>query len=209
MLSLPDDWDYTIAGLSTSCKDGVDSIRSAIVELEKAGYMKRSRVRSGNGTYGGTEYIVREYPVVEEPIQENPIQVNPMQEERPQINTYIPSTNQKSTKKQNTNKQTENEKTNREEKFNQFWEQYPKKVSKQATIKSWEKLKPDELLFNQIMQALEIQKRTEQWQNPQYIPNPATWLNGRRWEDEVKPKEEEKKPIGNYPNWNKTGGSWL
>lgn len=109
MLSLPEDWDYTIAGLSMSCKDGVDSIRSAIAELEATGYMSRSRLRSEDGTYRGTEYIVREYPISDEPIQENPIQVKPIQVKRSQLNTNIQSTNKLNTNQQSTKESKESE----------------------------------------------------------------------------------------------------
>ena len=46
MLSLPDDWDYTTKGLSHICKDGVDSISATVRELERAGYVKRRRLRN-------------------------------------------------------------------------------------------------------------------------------------------------------------------
>lgn len=49
MLSLPEDWDYTTKGLSCICKDGVDSICATIKELEKAGYVKRRRLRDAQG----------------------------------------------------------------------------------------------------------------------------------------------------------------
>ena len=55
MLSLPEDWDYTTRGLSCICKDGVDSIRVGIQELEANGYLVRERRRNGNGQYGAIE----------------------------------------------------------------------------------------------------------------------------------------------------------
>lgn len=75
-----------------------------------------------------------------------------------------------------------------EEQFNAFWKAYPNKKGKGAARKKWERLKPDEVLFNTIMTALERQKNTEQWtkNNGQFIPHPTTWLNQERWEDEVK-----------------------
>ncbi len=62
MLSLPEDWDYTERGLAATCSDGRDSLRSAIRELEKAGYLVRSRKRDSHGRLRDTEYIIYETP---------------------------------------------------------------------------------------------------------------------------------------------------
>lgn len=66
--------------------------------------------------------------------------------------------------------------------FDSFWQQYPNKTAKQASIKAWSKLKVTESLYQQIMIAVAKQKSWQKWQEG-YIPNPATWLNGKRWED--------------------------
>lgn len=85
MLSLPEDWDYTLAGLARINCEGRDAIRAAVSELEKAGYVTRSRVRNEKGYLQGTEYIIREQPVfsakpaLEEPASGNPTLEDPMQ----------------------------------------------------------------------------------------------------------------------------------
>ena len=84
MLSLPEDWDYTTKGLAHICKDGVDSITTALKELERHGYLTRQRLRYGNGQLGDIEYTIHEKPVNVEkqensPKRENPRQVNPRQ----------------------------------------------------------------------------------------------------------------------------------
>ena len=66
MLSLPDDWNYNMQGLATLSRDGIDSVRSAIRELEHHGYVERHRLRNEYGFYGDTEYIIREVPFGEE-----------------------------------------------------------------------------------------------------------------------------------------------
>lgn len=63
MLSLPDSWDYTVAGLATLCKDGKDSITSALKELEQYGYVTRTRIRDEKGMLKDIEYIIREVPI--------------------------------------------------------------------------------------------------------------------------------------------------
>ena len=100
MLSLPEDWDYTMKGLARICKDGIDSSSGGIRELEAHGYLVRARVRNENGQLGSIEYTILERPkepaqtpapVREKPIRENPVQANPMldapiQENHAQLN---------------------------------------------------------------------------------------------------------------------------
>ena len=66
MLSLPDDWNYNMKGLATLSKDGIDSVRTAMKELENQGYVEKDRSRNEAGCYQGTVYIVREVPRGEE-----------------------------------------------------------------------------------------------------------------------------------------------
>jgi hypothetical protein len=69
--------------------------------------------------------------------------------------------------------------------FEGFWASYPRKVSKPTALKSWSKLSPDADLQAAIIDALEFQSQSDQWRRDdgRFIPHPATWLNGRRWED--------------------------
>lgn len=98
MLSLPDDWDYTVAGLATLSKDGLDSVRSALKELEREGYLKMERKRDAKGKLGRANYVLSENPIVENPRLENPRLENPILEKPAQLNTYPSSTNTSSTK---------------------------------------------------------------------------------------------------------------
>ncbi len=71
--------------------------------------------------------------------------------------------------------------------FDDFWRTYPKKKSKADAEKAFNKLNPNKGLFDTMMKALGKHKQTEDWQKEdgKYIPYPATWLNKRRWEDEL------------------------
>ena len=69
--------------------------------------------------------------------------------------------------------------------FDTFWTSYPKKVAKATAEKAFKKLKVNDELITKILNSLEIQKQSKQWQDRQYIPNPSTWINQKRWEDEV------------------------
>lgn len=76
----------------------------------------------------------------------------------------------------------------KETSFDVFWKAYPKKVGKDAAKKSFAKVKLD---ISVLLEAIEKQKKSEQWTKDggQYIPNPATWLNQGRWEDELPEKK--------------------
>lgn len=71
--------------------------------------------------------------------------------------------------------------------FPKFWKLYPNKKGKAAAEKAWAKLKVTDDLFNLIAQSLAKQCASQAWTKDggQFIPHPATWLNGKRWEDEV------------------------
>ena len=80
MLSLPDDWDYTLQGLAHISLEKVDAIRKAITELENEGYITRTRERDEQGRLRGTEYIIREQPISEKHTLEKPMLEKPMLE---------------------------------------------------------------------------------------------------------------------------------
>lgn len=74
-----------------------------------------------------------------------------------------------------------------DESFDRFWSAYPNKKGKKDAAAAWKKLKADEPLVLKILEAIRVQSLNPRWSenDGQYIPYPATWLNGRRWEDEV------------------------
>ena len=82
MLSLPEDWDFTLKGLSLINREQIDAIRAAIRELEQAGYIVRSRERDSQGRLRGADYVIYEQPqpVPDSPTLENPMLDNPTQE---------------------------------------------------------------------------------------------------------------------------------
>jgi len=103
MLSLPENWDFTMKGLACICQDGLSSVRSGVAELEQNGYLTRRRIREANGQLSDIEYTIHEKPqppvdnpadnsppvcgnpMSEKPICENPTQVNPTYGNRTQL----------------------------------------------------------------------------------------------------------------------------
>ena len=106
MLSLPENWDYTLAGLSHINKESIDAIRTAIWELEKAGYIERSQGRDEKGKMTAITYTIYEQPISpvldqpvlenptsDKPVLENPTTDNPTSENPMQLNKDIQTTN--------------------------------------------------------------------------------------------------------------------
>ena len=80
ILSLPPEWDFSIAGLAAIIKDGIATVRAALNELEACGYLTRRRLRSEDGRLESSEYTFYEIPYTEKTDQEKPDQDNPVQE---------------------------------------------------------------------------------------------------------------------------------
>lgn len=122
--------------------------------------------------------------------------------------------NEASEKQEQTESKKENKKENKIENkkksydadgFAAFWAAYPKKAGKADALKAWNKLAPDVVLQEQMGKALEVQKQSQQWRKDggQYIPMPATWLNGRRWEDEAPQAQSQESQFDRMMAWAK------
>lgn len=112
MLSLPEEWDYTLKGLAQISKEGLDAVRAAIRELEAFGYVERRRMRNVKGQLTDTEYLIHEFPVLPEPTEDEPTlenptldipaQAEPAQGKSTQLNTNISNTQELNTDVLNT-----------------------------------------------------------------------------------------------------------
>lgn len=88
------------------------------------------------------------------------------------------------------------------ERFEQFWRAYPSKVGKRTAWKSFQKLHVDDSMLSTLLKAIEMQKHSDKWKRG-IIPNPSTWLNQGRWEDEVQNTDSKasESPTGNENGW--------
>ena len=112
----------------------------------------------------------------------NPIQSNP-------------NTNPNTNPNPNPNPSSDGRKENAlDELFNIFWDVYPRKESKLNAKKAFDKIKPDRDLVDTMIQSVQRWKMSKQWQDSQFIPYPASWLNQRRWEDEIPGPAPQQKP---------------
>lgn len=110
MLSLPDDWNYSISGLVRLSKDGKDSVMTALAELEEFGYLTRHRTTDPKGKFSGVEYNIFEQPQREKPSAEMP---NSAKQDAENTNAENPSqlnTNELNIKNKELNKENTKEK---------------------------------------------------------------------------------------------------
>ena len=118
-LSLPDDWDYSVAGLVKFCKEGRDCVMSTLAEMETMGYLHRIRLRNADGTLGATDYVIYERPQRKAadkpaPMSDNPTLVLPMLEK-----SALEKPTQQNTNLQNT-KETNNEGKKERHRYGQY-----------------------------------------------------------------------------------------
>ena len=197
MLSLPDDWDYSIRGLSSKTGLAKETISKMLTELERAGYLKRKPQSHGEGgRFAGTEYILTDVawdfsgtpcpslPCTAEPCTVNSPQQNKDKQTKEQINPYSPLNG-------DGGGQISQAKY-RPEWFNIFYDLYPVHKGRGAAIKAWDKLKPSLELCKVMEAAIKSAKDSPEWmkEGGKFIPHPASWLNGRRWEDEIPTLDE-------------------
>lgn len=184
MASLPDNWEYTIAGLAKKAGSGKDQIRSALKELLDVGYLVKEQAHGSDGKFSRNVFVLQEDapPLSGNPTTGNPTSGNP--------STGNPTENNKDKKKKERKPPISPE---GEARFQAFWSMYPRKDAKSRAKEAWAKLERmgevDTELMGAILAAVTVHRRTEQWQREggRYVPMAATWINQRRWEDEVAP----------------------
>lgn len=188
ILSLPDDWKYSISGLTSLFSDGRDAVNAALNELIEHGYIIRTKIINELGTFDGYRYDIYEKPqpstgnVAENPFTENPNTENPFTDNPQVSNTNISNTNILNTKVLDNPPISPVD--SRKLLFEQFWKAYPKckrKVNKDGCEKKFIKIPDLEKIFPDIMASLEMWKKDWSKDNFEYVPMPSKWINQEYW----------------------------
>lgn len=167
----------TLQAMAGLDKNGLSRYRNVLIQQGLIEYRQGNRGNTG---------IYRIVPLYGNQIDtQSDTKVNTQTEPKliPKVRTYIDKDKEKDIppiSPQGEGKQVD------DPQFDSFWKLYPKKKAKEDARKAWNKLKPDGELYTAIMRSLSLQKKSPEWikDNGQYAPYPATWLRGRRWEDE-------------------------
>lgn len=162
-------WQYTMTGELTElsgAEKGIFALILMTLSQDEANNAEISKKRALAGSAGGKQKVA------------NQANAKFATEEE---------ANQANASNKNKNKEIRDKKKDIDILFDRFWSEYPRKEAKQAAKAEFEKLKPTEELLLTMIQAIEKQKQSTQWQENggQYIPHPRTWLHNKRWEDEV------------------------
>lgn len=181
MLSLPDAWDYSIEGITTLSKDGKSSVMSAMKELEKFGFLKRTRTKSKNGKFKDVVYDVYENtsikPKSDFPYMEKPNAGKPYAENQTQYNTKLLNTNESITK--------EIIYSDLENEFEIVWDLYPNKKGKESARKDFIKARKEGITIDSIEKG--IKAYSEHIKNTKtetkFIKYGSTFFHQRSWED--------------------------
>lgn len=183
MLSLPEDWDYSIEGLVKCSSDGRDSIRSAIAELSQQGYLTVSRCRDARGLLTDSEYTLHPHPQTGNPYMDNPMLDFPTLDNPTQINTKD-NKELKSINKEDTNVSKKEHSDWLE--FEEVWELYPKREGKQNAMKAYLKARKEGISKETIVAGINtyIEFIKARGIGRQYIKMGSTWFTQRCWQDE-------------------------
>lgn len=189
LLGKPDHWKVSVAHLrnetANSAKPtGRDGVYGLLDELIKAGYIRRERSRSESGVLGEVHYLVSETPLPANPLPGLPDTAQP-----DLANPTLVSIEGKQGLKEPARTEKPLSTTQEADGFERFYKLYPRRQKRPAAEQAWKKLAPTCEQQEVILHALAEHCKQTDWgkDGGQYIPLPASWLNARRWEDELLP----------------------
>ena len=178
LMSHTNGWQISLQSLSTTSPDGITAIRTAVQELEEAGYLTRTLVRNSKAQVEATEWIISD-PFNIEVIESNDYALENLTSE----NLTSENLTLKNTiNKENNNK--ENNKNTNNDLFETFWTIYPRKIGKGAAKAAFEKACKKESPET-IIEVAGFYANKSDLPDLQFIPHPSTWLNQERWNDDL------------------------
>lgn len=201
LLSLPNDWNFTVRGLVKQTGSSKSTILRIMTELKDAGYIRLERKKDKDGRFTQSSWHIYEVPFDTHIIQKrntaktehgengtpclrNTVKPESRSTEHGENGTIQINNNNKILSIQNTNSNKEGGVLSEiEQMFLEFWSIYPKKVDKKGSFRAFKNIPKLKEVFPGILQALEIQKESDQWSknHGQFIPNPTTYIHQERW----------------------------
>lgn len=207
MLDKPPDWEFTISGMAKERGVGLAQVRRLVGLLEKAGYLLREQAHDDSGKFAKNVYVLQEKPPLSrnqydgEPLKsplsgnadigetrqrEKPLSVSATQSKNVETKAYNnpPYSPPKGDGAEPRKQRSKTTPTWKPERFEGFWKFYPRGEGRQAAIRAWDRLQPDDDLILRIGRALTVQKASPEWMAGIGIPHASTYLNQQRWTDE-------------------------
>ena len=183
-LSLPEDWRFSIRGLTAICADGQAAVVSALDELEQLGYLRRDKTQEhqASGKFGGVRYVF--FDVAPAPCVDFPYTVEPHTENQSQEKIQQETKKQEIPPKPPRGRTVKKAPDHLPEEFCRLWKAYPRGDDKQGAIREWDRLRPDEATVFAMKSALLLQMQSDEWRRGIGIPYFCRWLSHRRWEDD-------------------------
>jgi hypothetical protein len=180
LMSHTDGWRISLQSLATNSPDGITAIRTAVQELEDAGYLTRQLLRNDKAQVEASEWILSDpFETPENNFTlENLTSGNLTSGNLTSGNLTLKNTNIKNTSIKENNKQQSSD-----FEFELFWKTYPRRIGKGSAKSAFEKAttKTDAAT---ILQATQDYANSNALPDLQFIPHPSTWLNQERWNDD-------------------------
>ena len=193
ILSLPTDWDYSIAGLVAISRENETAIKSALNELKRFGYLKVTKQMPNETESGRIEYA---YDIYEQP-SADVAKENLAIEKQGIENLGVENQGQLNTNKTTTNNQITNNKENNDQpakpsdqaiivEFEDLWHLYPRKQGKAKALEAYKRARKAGVDKTTVLDGITRYNAqiTANKTASKYIMQGSTWFNGKRWEDE-------------------------
>jgi hypothetical protein len=209
LASKPSDWDISETNLQNRFCKGRDFIRARLAELKLIGLLKSVAIKDKKGRIVRWETILfSEVQVTENPSSGDDVQITenpPSGSARHLVDP--PTTNKRSKQIKDLNKPPISPK-GESNRFDEFWDMYPVKTAKKACIEKWKRRNLDsmaDVILDKLYQQVSYD---DSWLRG-FAPNPLTYINQDRWDDEIK-KAKAPTALANYQQpYDDTDTSWI
>lgn len=193
MLSLPSDWDYSISGLVSICKENETAINSTLKELKAFGYLKVTKLMPNETKTGRFEYVYDIYETSKQDKGKQEVE-NLYVESQGLENQGQQNTNNKFTNVQITNNKEKITKKEIDAEFESLWKRYPNKKGKESAYKSYAKARQSGTTYDEVINGLEnyLKEIEVKKTDKQYVKHGSTWFSQHCWQDEYVTVEESK-----------------